>query len=109
MPNVYRLKECPTCGAEHRRRGMHCSRSCGQKGKSKSEDHKRKIADSNREHMASDSETAEKSKWIITQQRRGQGKTGEQLEQEMDGWSIVPPHGLDRQYEKDSDGDIWFS
>lgn len=109
MPNVYRLKECPTCGAEHRRRGIHCSRSCGQKGKSKSEDHKRKIADSNREHMASDSETAEKSKWIITQQRRGQGKTGEQLENEMDGWTIVPPHGLDRQYEKDTDGDIWFS
>lgn len=109
MPNVYRLKECPTCGAEHRRRGPYCSRSCAQKGRVKTDDHKRKIADANREHMASDKPSAEKSKWIITQQRKGQGKTEETLNQEIDSWTIIPPHQLDRQYEKDADGDIWFS
>lgn len=109
MPNVYRLKECPTCGAEHRRRGPYCSRSCASKARTHTQETKTKIADSTREHMASDSPSAEKSKWIITQQRKGQGKTEEQLTQEMDTWTIVPPHGLDRQYEKDTDGDIWFS
>lgn len=28
MPGVYRLKTCPQCGKEHRRRGPHCSKSC---------------------------------------------------------------------------------
>ena len=29
MPNQYRLKSCPTCGTEHRKKGDYCSRSCG--------------------------------------------------------------------------------
>ena len=84
MPNVYRLKECPTCGVEHRRRGPYCGRSCANKSRTLTDDTKRKIADGNRKHMASDSPSAEKSKWIITQQRAGHGKTEETLEREME-------------------------
>lgn len=29
MPNVYKEKECPTCGTKHRKQGPYCSRSCG--------------------------------------------------------------------------------
>ena len=29
MPNQYKLKNCPTCGTEHRKKGLYCSRSCG--------------------------------------------------------------------------------
>ncbi len=29
MPNVYREKSCPTCGTLHRKKGLFCSRSCG--------------------------------------------------------------------------------
>lgn len=28
MAGVYRLKNCPKCGVEHRRRGPFCSQSC---------------------------------------------------------------------------------
>ena len=108
MPNVYKLKECPTCGAEHRRRGPFCSRSCASRARVHSQETKTKIADSNREHMASESPSAEKSKWIITQQKKGKGKTEKVLEQEIDDWSIVPPADLGMSYERDSDGDLWF-
>jgi predicted nucleic acid-binding Zn ribbon protein len=29
VPGVYREKECPTCGTKHRKKGLFCSRSCG--------------------------------------------------------------------------------
>lgn len=29
MPGVYREKDCPTCGTKHRKKGLFCSRSCG--------------------------------------------------------------------------------
>lgn len=28
MPGVYKLKNCPKCGVEHRKRGLFCSQSC---------------------------------------------------------------------------------
>ena len=33
MPGVYRLKTCPQCGKEHRRRGPNCSVSCANRGR----------------------------------------------------------------------------
>ena len=31
MPNVYREKECPTCGEIHRKKGAYCSKPCSYK------------------------------------------------------------------------------
>jgi hypothetical protein len=31
MAGIYRLKKCPSCGTEHRKKGNYCSRSCGNK------------------------------------------------------------------------------
>lgn len=28
MPGVYKLKNCPKCGVEHRKRGAFCSQTC---------------------------------------------------------------------------------
>ena len=28
MPGVYKLKECPACNKEHRKRGLFCGQSC---------------------------------------------------------------------------------
>lgn len=28
MPNVYRLKTCPQCNKDHRKRGLFCSQGC---------------------------------------------------------------------------------
>jgi hypothetical protein len=57
--------------------------------------------------MASDSPSAEKSKWIITQQRKGNGKTEKVIEQEQDTWTIIPPEDTGYSYEIDSNGDLW--
>ena len=106
MPGIYRLKECPNCGAEHRKRGPYCSRSCGNQ-RTPTEEHKTKIADANRRHMASDSPSAEKSKWIITQQKKGHGKTEQVIEQEQDTWTVIAPEDTGYSYEIDTDGDLW--
>lgn len=107
MPGVYRLKECPTCGAEHRKRGPYCSRSCAGKSRTHTQETKTKIADSTRAHMASDHPSAEKSRWIIAHQKRADGKTAEQLYSEMEEFGIVPPTDLGFSYEVDSNGDLW--
>jgi hypothetical protein len=57
--------------------------------------------------MASDSPSAEKSKWIITQQKKGHGKTEKVIEQEQDTWTIIPPEDTGYSYEIDSNGDLW--
>lgn len=106
MPNVYRLKTCPQCGVEHRRRGEHCGRSCGNRH-TKTQEHRSRIAQSNRVHMSSDKPQAVESRWLITQQRRGDGKTSEQLYAEMEEYGVVPPTDLGYSYELDTDGDLW--
>jgi pentatricopeptide repeat protein len=57
--------------------------------------------------MASDKPAAEQSKWLITQQRRGDGKTSEELYREMEEYGVVPPDDLGYSYLKDTNGDIW--
>lgn len=50
MPGVYRKKICPSCNAEHRKRGNFCSLSCSSK-RNHTEETKEKISDSVREHF----------------------------------------------------------
>lgn len=100
------MKECPQCGAEHRKRGPYCSRSCGNK-RTYTEEQKEVKRVAQRNHMASEHPSAEKSKWLITHQRRGDGKTAEQLYAEMEEYGVVPPTDLGYSYERDTDGDIW--
>ena len=52
MPNVYRKKICPTCGTEHRKRGPHCSASCGNQ-KPHTEESKQKISAAIKEYVQS--------------------------------------------------------
>ena len=43
MPGVYKLKTCPKCGTEHRKRGAFCSQSCANQREA-SEEKKEKIS-----------------------------------------------------------------
>jgi hypothetical protein len=45
MPGVYRLKRCPVCDIEHRKRGPYCSKSHAQSDRKVSEETKQKISD----------------------------------------------------------------
>lgn len=107
MPNVYRKKTCPTCGVEHRRRGEHCSRSCAQKGRPKTAEHKEKLRQATTKWMTGNSDTAEKMRWIIANQHKHPNATEDQLEQM---YPLIPHDpaelGLGR-YEIDTDGDLW--
>lgn len=41
---VYRLKQCPVCGREHRQRGPNCGQSCANKARTHSEETKKKLS-----------------------------------------------------------------
>ena len=47
MPGVYREKECPTFGTKHRKKGLFCSRSCGNGREFTEEDKKHRRIKSN--------------------------------------------------------------
>ena len=46
MPGVYRKKNCPVCGIEHRRRGPYCSRSHAAQDRTISTETKAKLSES---------------------------------------------------------------
>ena len=53
MPGVYKLKECPNCKKEHRKRGPFCSQGCHNSHREVSEKQReqgRKLGEVNREN-----------------------------------------------------------
>lgn len=50
MAGVYREKECPSCGVKHRKRGAHCSISCGNASRTISDTTKEKISEGLKEY-----------------------------------------------------------
>lgn len=46
MVGIYRLKTCPVCGIEHRKRGPYCSRSHAAQDRTVSAETKQKLSDS---------------------------------------------------------------
>ena len=58
MAGGYRLKTCPVCGVEHRKRGPYCSRSHAASDRVYDEQTKQKIRDSNKARLADRSSDA---------------------------------------------------
>jgi hypothetical protein len=48
MPGVYRKKNCPVCGIEHRKRGPYCSRSHALSDRNISDDTRAKLSEINK-------------------------------------------------------------
>jgi hypothetical protein len=56
MPGVYKLKKCPECNKEHRKKGIFCSQSCSNSHREVSEKQReqgRKLAEYTRENSKS--------------------------------------------------------
>jgi len=53
MPNQYRLKQCPVCYSEHRKKGVYCSQSCANSNQTKSPEHVKKIKKAIAEYQSS--------------------------------------------------------
>ena len=51
MPGVYKLKTCPVCGIEHRKRGPYCSRSHALSDRQVKPETVEKIRESNKKRM----------------------------------------------------------
>lgn len=52
MAGIYRLKTCPVCGIEHRKRGPYCSRSHAAQDRKHSPETIAKITQSNKDRVA---------------------------------------------------------
>ena len=58
MPGVYKLKTCPVCGIEHRKRGPYCSRSHALSDRVVSKETVEKIRESHRKRLEDKSSDA---------------------------------------------------
>jgi hypothetical protein len=50
MGGVYRLKQCPACGIDHRKRGLFCGQSCANSARVITDATKDKMSRSNAEY-----------------------------------------------------------
>lgn len=98
MPNQYRLKNCPTCGVEHRKKGPYCSRSCGN-GREFTEEQKKNLRVKNREYYQTPEGIATAKK--ISSVNSGEVASGV----DIDEWSVDIPdvHDL-RDYDNFLEG-----
>lgn len=91
MAGIYRLKKCPTCGTEHRKKGNYCSRSCGNK-RTFSDEYRDKLSLGQAARALTDE--GEAHRYMLQQHAKGQ---------DLD-WHIKPPVARDGEV---VDGDYW--
>lgn len=99
MPNVYREKECPACGTKHRKKGLFCSRSCGNVREHTEED--KKIRSIKAREYAQTPEgiaSAQKARRVLIAVNKGQ----EFNEVTMDEFAVDIPDVTDYNLEYDS-------
>ena len=94
MPGVYKLKSCPECGKEHRKRGNHCSQSCAQINKELTDEHKEKLSEKATEYRQTPEGVATTSMIVRGRERylnnADKQKRGEYI-LEPDDWAVEIP------------------
>ena len=88
----YREKECPTCGALHKKRGPYCCRSCGN-SRVHSEEHKQLLSRRQTEHLMSGTDQAEMQKWMLNNHDAPE--------------PVLPPTPTIADNQFIADGDLW--
>lgn len=73
MPGQYKLKECPQCGANHRKKGAYCSQSCASKDRPVTEDHRRSLQQAANEYKVTPEGVALRQKLTRQQIARNKG------------------------------------
>ena len=104
----YKAKDCPTCGATHTKRGLYCSRSCGNHRTYTKEQRLAKSVALTK-HLTSDSEVAEKQRWIISEvgkRSRERSTNIDAHERNYDDYNVIPARPLERGQEI-LGGDLW--
>jgi hypothetical protein len=85
LPGVYRKKNCPHCGIEHRGRGQFCSVACSNSHREVKPETRAKISEIQQDHAAQTA--ARMRKQHADNNKR---KAGEYVLQE-DDWYVLPP------------------
>lgn len=84
MPGVYRKKNCPQCGVEHRGRGQFCSQACSNKHREVKPETREKLKAIAQDHAAQTSARVKKEAEDLRKKKRG-----EYVLQE-DDWYVLP-------------------
>lgn len=84
MPGVYRKKNCPHCGKEHRGRGQFCSQACSNSHREVKPETRAKLSEIQQEYAA---QTSARLKKEHEDERKR--KRGEYVLQDED-WFIMP-------------------
>jgi predicted nucleic acid-binding Zn ribbon protein len=92
---TYKQKTCPVCGTAHKKRGVYCSRSCGNK-RPHTEEQKRKIGEKKRVWLTSGDDKAEVQKHNFIGQRNNASP---------DPPAITPTRLKENEFV--ADGDLW--
>jgi len=98
MPGVYKLKNCPKCGVEHRKRGLFCSQSCANQRES-SEEKKEKISATVKEYTQTPEGLATAAMVVRQNEKRAidneKRRKGEYIVQEDDWYIEIPDFDSD--------------
>lgn len=87
-------KVCPVCEVKHAKRGPYCSKVCSNKGRTVTDEQKKKTSESMTKFMNSDDDRAEEARWRINN-----------YEKETD--AVVVGRQFDQTYLRDGN-DLWF-
>lgn len=85
MPGVYRKKNCPQCGVEHRKRGQFCSIACSNSFREVKPETKAKLSEIQLDYSA---QTTARN--IKRGEDNAKRERGEYVLQE-DDWYVLPP------------------
>lgn len=85
MPGVYRKKNCPQCGVEHRKRGQFCSIACSNSFREVKPETRQKLSEIQTDYSA---QTTARN--IKRGEDNAKRERGEYVLQE-DDWYVLPP------------------
>jgi hypothetical protein len=88
MPNQYRLKQCPVCNSDHRKKGAYCSQSCANSNQKKTPEHIKKIKKSIAEYQSSPEGVANAQRQSL---RASAMRAGEELPVTIEDFAVDIP------------------
>jgi len=99
MPGVYRLKLCPNCDKEHRKKGSYCSQSCASTvnntGREQSEETREKITNTVNEYFQTPEGIA--TGHMVARQNTKRAEINQKIKEghyilEPDDWAVEIPN-----------------
>ena len=99
MPGVYRLKRCPNCDKEHRKKGNYCSQSCASTvnntGREQSEETIEKITNTVNEYFQTPEGIA--TGHMVARQNTKRAEINQKIKEghyilEPDDWAVEIPN-----------------